>query len=261
MLFLSSCAHSPSSHEKLPVTKDNSNLITKDLSNIGTKSVKKIAEKKDELKKNSDVKEKQQILFTDKKLTKKEHFMKDLKIDLEIKNADQIVKTTVTKILKILKDKNFTKEDKRKEITKVVDGIFDFNQIAHITLGKKTWSKLNQNEKNEFMGVFVTLLKNSYIDKIYLFSNETVEFQPSQRKKNKVHVPTLILSKDRRIQVVYKFYLKEKKWMVYDVEIEGVSLVRTYRMQYSQFLRKKTFEELLAQLKSKVLANQYISNK
>ena len=109
--------------------------------------------------------------------------------------------------------------------------------------GRKHWSNLKPSERESFTKLFVETLRWSYFEMIDLFTDETVEFEEPVAKKTQFYLLTYILSKGERIKVAYKLY-KDKKndaCKAYDVEIEGVSMVKSYRSQYRDFLRETSF--------------------
>jgi len=170
----------------------------------------------------------------------------------DIKDADVMVRQTVGSVLAVLRNKSLGEGAKREQILEIVRPVFDFGLMAKLTLGKKYWSRLAGDEKQEFTSLLVERLENSYIEKIELFTDETVEFElPKKVKKNKIHVETWVISKDGRISIKYKLYKKSEDWRVYDVEIEDVSIISAYRSQYHDVLRSGTIKDLLEKMRRK----------
>lgn len=170
----------------------------------------------------------------------------------DIKDTDTMVRETVGSVLSLLRNENMAEDVKGDKILEIIRPVFDFNLMAMLTLGKKYWSKFDKKEGEEFTSLLVTRLENSYIEKIGLFSDETVEYgAPVRIKKNKIHVETWVVSKDGRISIKYKLYKKDGEWKVYDVEIKDVSIVSAYRSQYRDILRKGSVGDLLEKMREK----------
>lgn len=165
-----------------------------------------------------------------------------------------LVRTTVDRVLAVLTDKKLSREDKRNEVMKAIEPVVDFRLMAKLTLGRKHWPKLGVEQRESFTKLLVDTLKASYFKKIDLFSEGVVEFEEPVAKKTKFHVLTYIVSKGERVEVAYKLYQRAGAWKIYDFEIEGVSIVRSYGSQYDDFLREGSVEELLAKIRGKIKA-------
>jgi phospholipid transport system substrate-binding protein len=151
-------------------------------------------------------------------------------------------------ISSILKNKDIEEKKKGEEITKISKPIFDFQLMAKLALGKKNWLKLNVEQRKKFTELFVEKLADSYRKKIMLYTDQKVLFKPAVQKKKSTYIPMDLKSKDNTIAIVYKLRRVEKRWKVYDVEIEGVSILLTYRSQFDDILRRGTVDELLSLL-------------
>ena len=124
-----------------------------------------------------------------------------------------------------------------------------------LSLGKKHWTKINDEQRSSFTDLFVETLQLSYFEKLELFTDEVVEFDPPKTIKSKspkYHVLTYIVSKGDRIKVAYHLTRRDDAWKVYDFEIEGVSIRKSYGAQYADFLREKSFDELLKTMGDKI---------
>jgi phospholipid transport system substrate-binding protein len=117
-----------------------------------------------------------------------------------------------------------------------------------LTLGKKHWTAFTRDQQVQFTDLFVKLLKQTYLDRISMYTDERVAFRGSERFNKKVHVSTDLISRDSTISMLYKFYKSKNGWRIYDLEIEGVSLVTTYRTQFDEALRNGSVEDLLLKL-------------
>ena len=170
----------------------------------------------------------------------------------EVSEIRAMTKEKVDLVIRTLKDSSLSKEEKKQGILKTIDGLFDFSLMARLSLGKKHWKSLSKSGRKEFSKLFVGRLKQSYLDKLDLYTDEEVVVDEAKMtKKNRVEVVTYLVSKDDKKEMTYKLYKTKKKgWMVYDVDVLGVSIVQTYRSQFSGILKKESLEQLMERLRS-----------
>lgn len=169
--------------------------------------------------------------------------------------SDQL-KGSIERILGILKDPVLKdpalKLERRNRIFKVVEERFDFTEMSRRSLGE-FWSQINENQQKEFEVAFSRLVEGSYITKIEKYTDEKVNYGPEKAKgENAVSVRTEIVSSGRSTPVDYSLFKDGDQWQVYDVNVEGVSLVTNYRSQFSETLRKEGFTGLMSKLNEKV---------
>ena len=158
----------------------------------------------------------------------------------------------IQNIVKIIQDKKIQNGQKAKEIVQIIDDVFDYKLMARIALGKKTWVSISKDKQNEFVEVFENKLKKSYLDKLELYTNEKIRvIDLVTYKKSRLQLETEIIGKDDIYKVNYNFYYnkRSKEWFIYDVDLIGVSIIQTYRQQFSGLLKDKTFDEMLTILK------------
>ena len=160
-----------------------------------------------------------------------------------------LVKSKIDAVLKILPRKDMGQKEKNKEIMKIVEPVFDFGLMAKLTLGKTGWHEMDEQQQKEFIDLFVARLKTSYLDKSSLYSDEKVAYKPAVEVGDKIHVPIDVIAKDKTVEVIYKFYSSSGGFKIYDVEINGVSLIQSYRTQFSEILHHGAVEDLLKELK------------
>ncbi|ODS34446.1 MAG: hypothetical protein SCARUB_00457 [Candidatus Scalindua rubra] len=174
----------------------------------------------------------------------------------DVSEAEKKLKTSVNKVLTVLSDQELTKDEKRSIATETINSTFDFPLMAKLCLGKKYWSKLNSEQRTEFTNLFIKLFEDFFADKMEIFSDEKVVFKPLITKKKKVHIPTVLLSKGKEYSILYKMFKSKKGWKVYDVEIEGVSIIHSYRSQYQHALESGKIEDLLSKMREIKLENK-----
>jgi len=164
------------------------------------------------------------------------------------KDAEEVLKGKLEQVISVLEKKELNEEIKKKKIVGIVTPMFNFSLMSKLTLGKKHWPGFTKEQKERFTELFTKRLKDSYLDKMLLYTDEKIEYKASVQVGKKVHIPTLLKSKDNKISMLYKLYKSKKGWRIYDIEIQGVSLISTYRSQFDEILRKKTIDDLLAKL-------------
>ena len=161
------------------------------------------------------------------------------------------VRTSVDAVLAILDDEQLNYEDKRSQISGIVKKRFDFRAMSQRTLATN-WKKTTDEEKDKFVELFSQLIENSYVGKIESYTNERVDYPGEKVNGRKAVVETLIITASADIPVDYRLYQKGDQWLVYDVIIEGVSLISNYRSSYQEIMKKEGFDGLLTKMQSKI---------
>ena len=162
--------------------------------------------------------------------------------------AKELLETKIEAALAVLQRKDLVQQEKNKQVVKIVEPIFDYNLMAKLTLGRKYWPGLSEKDRERFTDLFVARLRASYIDKLSLYTDEKVIYDAPVQEGIKIRIPTSVISKNNRIAMIYKLYKSSNSWKIYDIEIEGVSLISTYRSQFYDILSKGTFNDLLLKL-------------
>lgn len=168
---------------------------------------------------------------------------------------DQL-KTTIDKIMDILRDPSLKgdlhTQERRKALRSTVNQRFSFEKMSQLSLARH-WKQRNDEEKKAFIQMFGQLLENTYISKIEAYTNEKVEYVKEYVNGNKAQINTKIITETVEIPIDYRMYQeKDGTWMIYDLVIEGVSLVGNYRSQFDQILQKDPYEKLVEDLKKKI---------
>jgi phospholipid transport system substrate-binding protein len=164
----------------------------------------------------------------------------------------QSIEAQVNNLLSVLNDKAQTdKAVKEKKIWEIVNGIFDYDELSRLTMGRN-WRKLNAAQQKEFPELFSKVLGNVYMDRIMAYTSEKVVFDDNVNVSDgKALVKSRIVTSDKEIPIDYRMMEKDGKWKVYDVVIEGVSLVSNYRSQFNSILTNKSPEDLMETLRKK----------
>ena len=170
--------------------------------------------------------------------------------------AEEKLKMSVDKVFTVLSDKELTMDQKKIKVVAITDTVFGYPLMAKLSLGKKHWSQFSLEQRAEFTSLFTELFQDFYVDKLDLFSDEKVTFQPSVLvNKKKVQIPTVLLSKEKEYSMLYKMGKTKNGWRIYDIEIEGVSLIRTYKSQFNHILESGEIEDLLKKIREQIIEN------
>ena len=166
--------------------------------------------------------------------------------------TDQL-RTQVDRVLKLLEDPALKDKpkDKRAAVRKVADDIFDFGETAKRSLGRH-WADRTQAERDEFVKLFGDLLERSYISKIELYGGEKIQYISDKVEGEQASVMSKLLTKtNTEVPIEYRMLKKGERWLVYDVIIEGVSLVSNYRTQFNKIIQTSSYAELVKKMKSR----------
>ena len=170
------------------------------------------------------------------------------------------MKETTDKMIAILSDPDLNgpdkAEEKRRRLREVVDERFDWEEFARRAMGKH-WRKRTEEEKREFVPLFGKLVERTYMDKVEDYSGEKVVYVSERTKAKYGLVKAKVLTNDRReIDVDYRLKNKRNDWYVYDVVVVGVSLVKSYRVQFNDIIMQSSYDELVKRLKDKLAAEE-----
>lgn len=164
------------------------------------------------------------------------------------------MKTTIDEVLRIVRDNELKQPNKaterRQMLEQVVEARFDYQEMSRRALGAP-WNTLSDQEKQEFVALFRTLLTNSYADKIETYSGEGVQYLNERLEKEYAEVRTKVLSGKTEIPLDYRLINKANDWRVYDVVVDGISLVNNYRGQFTKIIKSSSYADLVEQLRKK----------
>jgi phospholipid transport system substrate-binding protein len=166
------------------------------------------------------------------------------------------VKGTIDKVLEILRDPALKAPDKaearRKKLKEVIYARFDFSEMAKRSLGVH-WRSRTSKEQGEFVGLFADLLEQSYYKKLESYTDEEILYTKEQVEDKFGVVVTKIVSQKENIDIPmeYKLLRQDAQWRVYDVVIEGVSMVSNYRSQFNRIIETSSYAELVKRMRVK----------
>ncbi|AAS95721.1 MlaC/ttg2D family ABC transporter substrate-binding protein [Nitratidesulfovibrio vulgaris] len=171
--------------------------------------------------------------------------------------ARATLESTVTRVLDILKSPDYRdtakRDAERNKIEAEIRNIFDYEEFSARTVGAN-WPSFTADQKNRFTEAFAQLLRATYLEKIDGYNGERIAYtgELASTKGDKVEVQTAVTLKDgKTVPVAYRMLEKQGRWVVYDVIIEGVSLVKNYRSQFQDLLTKGTPDQLIERVRSK----------
>jgi len=165
-------------------------------------------------------------------------------------DPNELLRVKWDAIISVLQKQDIDQEAKNTEINKIICPIFDFPLMAKLALGRTHWPKLTPPQRDKFTQLFVERLKTSYREKVALYTNEEAIFKPALRDKKNLRIPMELISNEKKVAVLYKLRKTDKRWKIYDVEIQGVSILLTYRSQFDDILRNGSVEDLLSRLEN-----------
>lgn len=170
------------------------------------------------------------------------------KNDISIAMENKINKAT-----SIVVQKKLSSEEKAEKIFPLFNDVFDYRLMTKLSLGKSNWTKMTTSQREEFTNKFITHLKNSYVDKICLYTDEKLKIiKLEEVSKKRILLFTKLVGSKDSYDITYKFYKsKTKDWLIYDVDIIGVSLIQIYRSQFKNILQNESYATLLSKLEKK----------
>ena len=170
--------------------------------------------------------------------------------DSEITNQ---LKGTVDKVIEIVKDETLKNDQqaRREALRKTIDERFNYRQMVMRSLAKN-WDIRSDQERREFIALFKSLLENSYANKLEAYRDEKINYLDEIIKGEYALVKTEVVRRSSTIGVDYKLINENGNWKVYDFVIEGVSMIRNYRSQFTKIIRKDSYEVLVQKLTDKI---------
>ncbi|MDQ6970063.1 MAG: ABC transporter substrate-binding protein [Mariprofundus sp.] len=165
-----------------------------------------------------------------------------------------VIESTITKMLDILEqreDKSAISTQDRAAIRQTIAGKFDYRSMAKRSLGRP-WKKLDETDREHFTSVFRDLLERSYGNRLSAYKGQKVIFAKAEIKQNKARVKSTIIDGSRETPVEYRLHQSKNGWQVYDIRIEGTSMVRTFYQDFKSTLDNGGYPKLVKVLEEKV---------
>jgi phospholipid transport system substrate-binding protein len=168
--------------------------------------------------------------------------------------AEQL-RGAIDRVLGVLEDPALKGEgraaERRRALRQIADEIFDFEETARRAMAQH-WRTLTEAQRKEFVELFSDLLERTYTSKIELYGGERIQYRAERIEGDFATVPTqLITKKGTEVPIDYRMLRQGDRWRIYDVSIEGVSLVANFRTQFNTVIRTSSYEELVRRLRSR----------
>ena len=164
-----------------------------------------------------------------------------------------ILKERFDNIIAVVKNKELDEKTKKVRIEDIIKPIFDLPLMSRLSLGRETWMAMTKEEQKKFFELFTKMLKLAYLSKIpSYFDEEIIIEEPNQVNQKKIYIPTIIVSKDKKTSVLYKFYRSDTGWKIYDIEAKSISCIQSFRSQFTECLQEGTVKELMVEMEKKV---------
>ena len=163
------------------------------------------------------------------------------------------LKGTIDKVIEIVKDKSLKNDHqaRRAALRKTIDERFNYRQMVMRSLAKN-WDARSDQERREFIALFKSLLENSYANKLEAYRDEKIKYLDEIIKGKYALIKTEVVRRSSTIGVDYKLIEENGNWKVYDFVIEGVSMIRNYRSQFTKIIRRDSYEVLVQKLTDKI---------
>ncbi len=162
-----------------------------------------------------------------------------------------VVETTVNELLAILRKPDFDLAKDRAEIKNKIISVFDETAMAQSVLST-AWRDATREQQEEFKTLLVQTIEDTYLDRIQAYTNESVEFRDEEIRNDRATVNTVVVTANKNVPVNYKLRKRnDGRWLVYDVEVENVSMVSSYRDSYRDIVRRNGVAGLLDQMRAK----------
>lgn len=168
--------------------------------------------------------------------------------------ATAAIKTTIKQMFVILNDEELKTpgraEERRQQLENVIGNRIAYDEMAKRSLGPQ-WAQLNEEERQEFVRLYAQLLRDTYSSRFDRYSDEKVEFLQETLQGDYAEVRTRLTSSKFTLDVDYRMLQRAGDWRVYDIVVDGISLVHSYREQFTKIIRTYSYEELVTKLRQK----------
>jgi len=167
----------------------------------------------------------------------------------------ETVETAVGRVISLAQDNEAAKSeslaaDRRTEIRRLARQLFDFEEVTRRTLSRH-WAARSTEERAEFVALFTDLLERSYITRVEAYAGETITYSGEAIDAGYATVRSKILTDRNDITLDYRLHLRDGRWRVYDLHIDGVSFVSTYRSQFDRIIQAESYGSLLERMRKK----------
>ncbi len=164
------------------------------------------------------------------------------------------LKTTIDQVISVVIDPQYQddRQTRRAKMKGIIFPKFNFLEMGKRSLGSKRWKERSPGERKVFIDVFGKLLENSYANKLESYHDEKINYVDEIVKGKYAMVKTEVIRKNGTVNVDYKLIQGGGEWRVYDIVVEGVSMIKNYRSQFARIIHKDSFDTLMEKLNAKV---------
>ncbi|AGZ81261.1 ABC transporter substrate-binding protein [Campylobacter fetus] len=172
-----------------------------------------------------------------------------LGFSLELSQIEPVMREDLKKAVLVMQNNAISEADKPKKMFELFDGYFDYDLMAKLALSKQ-YKTLDKEQQIQFKKVFEKKLKQSFTDKLAYYTDQVIEIQStSMPNKNRFFVNSLIVNEADKYNIVFKFHRADgDNFLIYDVDILGVSIIQTYRSQFEDLSQNVSFDDILKRL-------------
>jgi len=148
--------------------------------------------------------------------------------------------------------KTVSTAQRRADIRKITESLFDFNEMSERSLGG-AWTQASPAERQEFIRLFSTLIATAYMGRIEQYAGEPITYVGERVDGDEAAVQSRVVTpKGSEVGIEYRMYRADGRWTVYDIYVDGISLVGSYKSQFNRIIQRGSFADLLKQLRLKV---------
>jgi phospholipid transport system substrate-binding protein len=164
------------------------------------------------------------------------------------------LRATIDQVIGVVTDPQYKNDrpTRRAKMKGIIFPKFNFLEMGKRSLGKKRWKERTPEERKAFVDLFGKLLENSYANKLESYSDEKINYIDEIVKGRYAMVKTEVVRKNGTVNVDYKLIESPDEWRVYDIVVEGVSLIKNYRSQFGKIIHNDSFDVLMEKLNTKV---------
>ncbi|MCH7651793.1 MAG: ABC transporter substrate-binding protein [Nitrospinae bacterium] len=164
------------------------------------------------------------------------------------------LKATIDQVISVVTDPQYQddRQTRRAKMKGIIFPKFNFLEMGKRSLGSKRWKERSPEERKVFIDVFGKLLENSYANKLESYHDEKINYVDEIVKGKYAMVKTEVIRKNGTVNVDYKLIRGGGEWRVYDIVVEGVSLIKNYRSQFARIIHQDSFDTLMEKLNAKV---------
>ncbi len=164
------------------------------------------------------------------------------------------LKATIDQVISVVTDPQYQddRQTRRAKMKGIIFPKFNFLEMGKRSLGSKRWKERSPEERKIFIDVFGKLLENSYANKLESYHDEKINYVDEIVKGKYAMVKTEVIRKNGTVNVDYKLIRGSGEWRVYDIVVEGVSMIKNYRSQFARIIHQDSFDTLMEKLNAKV---------